>query len=180
MPDGRVTGTGYNPWVDNNIGLYGQRLNELLSGFNARDNLDNPYSNALIDLNERDRQSAQRRLGNELNAIGQAGGSYDALMRRETNKDFDTLAIKNRLAGFDAILQAMNSLNTGGIQQQQQKLLPIQQALQGFQVNNGLNAQRAMIPLQGGMQQGQNIMQAPTWFDQYTKYISAVGSAIPG
>lgn len=172
----------YNlPFADDNLFLANQGINSLLQGMNSGLAFDNPITQALSQLTKRDQMRAEEELTNNLNAMGQIGGSYDALRRQQLQEIFTDQSLKNRLAGFDATFQALQGLRNESISNQSQALSPIQIALQAASNNNAQRINRASFPMSAagiqapvmantGSQLADIRLQTPTLMDNFLRW----------
>lgn len=145
---GTPQGRGYLPFADQNLTLANSGINNLLKGFTGQNPFSNPYSQALMDLAQSEQRSQRRDLKNNLNARGQGGGSFEAMMMKGLQDNLADQLLQAKLAGFDKTLAALAGLGQSSANTQNQYLAPIELAQRGMIANNQNNISRAGIPLQ--------------------------------
>ena len=151
------------------------KMGNLLSGFNTdfspESTFNNPMYQALNDYGQKrlrqDYSSDYRKMSDDLNATGQLGSSYDALMRKNMDYNYgkraDDVNAQAQQMGFDfntsnqqnqmAMLQALQGWKGNSINQ---SLVPLQLGLQASGLGSGLASQQANY-LSGLNTWGQNL-----------------------
>jgi hypothetical protein len=151
------------------------KMGSLLSGFNTdfspESTFNNPMYQALSSYGSKrlgqDYAQDKTNMNNDLNATGQLGSSYDALMRKNMDYNYgkrqDDVNAQAQQMGFDfntsnqqnqmVMMQALQGWKGSSINQ---SLAPLQFGLQASQIGSGIASQQANY-LSGLNTWGQNI-----------------------
>jgi len=168
---GTPQGRGNLPYADHNLGLANSGINNLLKGFAGQNPFTNQYTKALMELARSDQRGQRRDMKNNLNARGQNGGSFEAMMMKGLQETFNNQNLQAKLTGFDKTLAALQGLGQSSANTQQQYLEPLRMAQQGMLANNQNNLGRGQL----SMQLAPNVMQAnlgrKNWGQGYMDYI---------